>query len=472
MQLQILGAAGEVTGSCYLIESGGRRVLLECGLKQGSRSDEQANRADFPFDPKSIDAVVLSHAHIDHSGRLPLLVQRGYRGPIYCHRATRDLCRVMLRDAAFLNEKEAGWENRKRERKGLDLVEPLYSMADAERSLEFFRGLAYERRQSICPGVEIRLLDAGHILGSAIVEIWLDEGGQQRKVVFSGDLGHYGAPILRDPTPVKEADLVLMESTYGNRQHRGWAETIDEFAEIFRACAAARGNILVPAFAVGRSQELLYLMNRHHRDWGLERWRVFLDSPMAIQATSVYRKYGSLYDREARDLWRNSARRKLLPNLHYTRTTQQSMSLNSIRSGAIIVASSGMCTGGRIKHHLKNNVWRKECHIVVTGFMAAGTPGRALVDGARSIRLWGETIRVGATVHTIGGLSAHADQAGLCKWYEGFDGRPPLLLVHGEPRAAAALQELLANRNDADVSVAEPHQVIDLIASTGNELRH
>ncbi|MGD9341979.1 MAG: MBL fold metallo-hydrolase [Chromatiales bacterium] len=472
MQLQILGAAGEVTGSCYLIESGGRRVLLECGLKQGSRSDEQANRADFPFDPKSIDAVVLSHAHIDHSGRLPLLVQRGYRGPIYCHRATRDLCRVMLRDAAFLNEKEAGWENRKRERKGLDLVEPLYSMADAERSLEFFRGLAYERRQSICPGVEIRLLDAGHILGSAIVEIWLDEGGQQRKVVFSGDLGHYGAPILRDPTPVKEADLVLMESTYGNRQHRGWAETIDEFAEIFRACAAARGNILVPAFAVGRSQELLYLMNRHYRDWGLERWRVFLDSPMAIQATSVYRKYGSLYDREARDLWRNSARRKLLPNLHYTRTTQQSMSLNSIRSGAIIVASSGMCTGGRIKHHLKNNVWRKECHIVVTGFMAAGTPGRALVDGARSIRLWGETIRVGATVHTIGGLSAHADQAGLCKWYEGFDGRPRLLLVHGESRAAAALQELLANRNDADVSVAEPHQVIDLIASTGNELRH
>jgi metallo-beta-lactamase family protein len=186
----------------------------------------------------------------------------------------------------------------------------------------------------------------------------------------------------------------------------------------------------------------------------------------------VYRKYGSLYDREARDLWRNSARRKLLPNLHYTRTTQQSMSLNSIRSGAIIVASSGMCTGGRIKHHLKNNVWRKECHIVVTGFMAAGTPGRALVDGARSIRLWGETIRVGATVHTIGGLSAHADQAGLCKWYEGFDGRPRLLLVHGESRAAAALQELLANRNDADVSVAEPHQVIDLIASTGNELRH
>ena len=271
MQLQILGAAGEVTGSCYLIENAGRRVLLECGLKQGSRRDEQENRADFPFDPKSLDAVILSHAHIDHSGRLPLLVQRGYRGPVYCHRATRDLCRVMLRDSGFLNEKEAMWENRKRERKGLARIEPLYSMADAERSLKYFRGLGYERRQSICPGVEIRLLDAGHILGSAIVEIWLDEGGQRRKIVFSGDLGHHGAPILRDPSPVTEADLVLMESTYGDRRHRGWTETIEEFAEIFTACRAARGNILIPAFAVGRSQELLYLMNRHHREWGLEQ---------------------------------------------------------------------------------------------------------------------------------------------------------------------------------------------------------
>jgi len=465
MQLQILGAAGEVTGSCYLIENAGRRVLLECGLKQGSRRDEQENRADFPFDPKSLDAVILSHAHIDHSGRLPLLVQRGYRGPVYCHRATRDLCRVMLRDSGFLNEKEAMWENRKRERKGLARIEPLYSMADAERSLKYFRGLGYERRQSICPGVEIRLLDAGHILGSAIVEIWLDEGGQRRKIVFSGDLGHHGAPILRDPSPVTEADLVLMESTYGDRRHRGWTETIEEFAEIFAACRAARGNILIPAFAVGRSQELLYLMNRHHREWGLEKWRVFLDSPMAIQATGVYRKYGSLYDREARDLWRNSARRKLLPNLHYMRTTQQSMSLNTIRSGAIIVASSGMCTGGRIKHHLKNNVWRKECHIIVTGFMARGTPGRALVDGARSIRLWGEAIRVAATVHTIGGLSAHADQAGLRKWFGSFEGCPQLILVHGESRAATALQDLLARSDGVDASVAVPLQKIDLLAS-------
>lgn len=463
MQLKILGAAGEVTGSCYLLETSGRRILVECGLKQGSRQDEEANRDDFPFDPESVDAVVLTHGHIDHSGRLPLLVRRGYRGPIYCHRATRDLCQVMLRDAGFLNEKEAVWENRKRERKGLQLIEPLYTMADAERSMESFHGLVYDRRQEILPGVDIRLRDAGHILGSAILEIWLTEQNQKRKIVFSGDLGHRGAPILKDPKRIAGADLVLMESTYGDRQHRSWPDTLEEFSRIFADCAASRGNILIPAFAVGRSQELLYLLNRHYREWGLDRWRVFLDSPMAIQATSVYRKYGHLYDEEARQLWRDPARRRLMPNLHYTRTTQQSMRLNTIRSGAIIVASSGMCTGGRIKHHLKNNVWRKECHVIITGFQATGTTGRALVDGARFIRLWGEAVRVAATVHTIGGLSAHADRDGLVAWYGGFENHPPVILVHGEPRAATALREIMTQRNSDPVVVARPRQEIDLL---------
>ncbi len=463
MQLKILGAAGEVTGSCYLLETSGRRILVECGLKQGSRKDEEANRDEFLFDPQSVDAVVLTHGHIDHSGRLPLLVRRGYRGPIYCHRATRDLCQVMLRDAGFLNEKEAVWENRKRERKGLELIEPLYTMADAERTMESFRGLVYDRRQEILPGVEIRLRDAGHILGSAILEIWLTEQNQKRKIVFSGDLGHRGAPILKDPKRIAGADLVLMESTYGDRQHRSWPETLEEFSRIFADCAASRGNILIPAFAVGRSQELLYLFNRHYREWGLDRWRVFLDSPMAIQATSVYRKYGHLYDEEARQLWRDPARRRLLANLHYTRTTQQSMRLNTIRSGAIIVAASGMCTGGRIKHHLKNNVWRKECHVIITGFQATGTTGRALVDGAQFIRLWGEAVRVAATVHTIGGLSAHADRDGLVAWYGGFENHPPVILVHGEPRAATALRETMTQRNSDPVVVARPRQEIDLL---------
>ncbi len=471
MKLHIFGAAGEVTGSCFLVETGAVRVLVECGLRQGSRRDEASNRDPFPFDPAALDAVVLTHAHIDHSGRLPLLFRRGYRGPVFCHRATRDLCRVMLRDAGFLNEKEAGWENRKRERKGLPPVEPLYTMAEAERTLRDFRGLDYGRRRGIAPGVDIRLRDAGHILGSAIVEMWLGEKGRERKVVFSGDIGHRGAPILEDPFCVADADFVLMESTYGNRLHRDWPETLAEFGDVFQRCGSARGNILVPAFAVGRTQELLYLLNRHYRDWGLERWRVFLDSPMAIQATAVYRKYRNLYDSEARELWRDPARGSLMPNLHFTRTTGQSMKLNTIRSGAIIIASSGMCTGGRIKHHLKNNVWRKECHVVITGFQAAGTPGRALVDGARFIRLWGETVRVGATVHTIGGLSAHADQDGLVDWYRGFRKPPPGRLVHGEPRALDALQEKLSSVAPGQMAVAAPGECIDLSALPGRSGR-
>lgn len=467
MHIEFHGAAGEVTGSCHLIETNGMRVLLDCGLVQGRYEDEARNHDPFPFDPASIDAVILSHAHIDHSGRIPLLVKLGFSGPVYTHRASRDLCRIMLKDSAYLSERDAEWENRKRERKHLPLIEALYTVDDAQTAMTQFKGIQYGIKKRIAPGVVIRLSDAGHILGSSIVELWLEERGVRRKVVFSGDLGHNGAPILRDVTAIGEADLVLMESTYGDRLHRSLAETERELFDIQSTAQRARGNILIPAFAVGRSQELLFLLGKHYEAWDLDRWEIFLDSPMAIQATEVYARHSELYDVEAADLWRQHRAHSLLPNLHFTRTAKQSMALNRIRSGAIIIAGSGMCNGGRIKHHFKHNIWRKDCHIIISGFQASDTLGRQLVDGARRIRLWGETVNVAAKVHTVGGLSAHADQDGLIAWYRNYRDRPPLILVHGEAASAESLSQRLRDEFGAPVRIAQKRESIDLINLAG-----
>ena len=460
--IQFFGAAGEVTGSCHLVTVGNQRLLLDCGLIQGGREDEARNQEAFPFDPGSIDAVVLSHAHIDHSGRLPLLVKRGFRGPIYTQRACRDLCRVMLKDAAFLCEKDTEWENRKRERKGLERVEPLFTMDDAKFALRHFKGLVYRKKQKILPGVTLRLSDAGHILGSSIVELWLDDGRNARKLVFSGDLGRNGMPVLEDPTVIRKAGRVVMESTYGDRLHRSWEDSIREFHSVLNNATSGRGNILIPAFAVGRTQEILYLMALYYEEWKLDRWHIFLDSPMAIEATRIFLQNVDLFDAEAAELWRKNNRKPLLPNLQISRTPKQSMAINNIRRGAIIIAGSGMCTGGRIRHHLKHNIWRRECQLVITGFQARGTTGRILVDGARHIRLWGEEIRVAATVHTIGGLSAHADQLALKNWYANFEGRPPVTLVHGEERAIKSLSECLREELAAPVHTAHAGELLKL----------
>jgi metallo-beta-lactamase family protein len=450
MDIQFLGATGTVTGSCYLIRVGAHKVLLECGLFQGRKKDIGRNRDPIGIATDEIDCVVLSHAHIDHSGRLPLLLREGYTGPIYTHKATRALCDIMLRDSAYLHEKDAEWENRKRDRKGLPRIEPLYTQADAEQVMEQFSTLGYQERREILPGVTLQFTDAGHILGASIVELWLEEQGVKRKLVFSGDLGHRGAPVMPDPGKIAAADLLLMESTYGDRLHRGHAETLEELKAVFESARAGGGNIVIPAFAVGRTQDLLHLMAQHFDAWGLDRWQIFLDSPMAIQATEVYRRYQHLYDAK---LFRADKRRPTLQNLRMSRSSEESMALNKMRSGAIIIAGSGMCTGGRVMHHLKHNVWRSECHIVIVGFQAYRTVGRQLVDGADYIKLWGEKIRVNAAIHTVGGLSAHADQAGLLDWYGGFERPPPVCLIHGEPEAQAALAERLRSTYSAEVTI-------------------
>lgn len=462
INIQFFGAAGEVTGSCHMITVGKQRLLLDCGLIQGSHKDEDRNRAPFPFDPANIDAVVLSHAHIDHSGRLPLLVKRGFRGPVFTHRACRDLCGVMLKDAGYLSERDAEWENRKRERKGLKHIEALFTVEDARVSLGHFKGLTYGKKQEILPGVTLRLSDAGHILGSSIIELWLDDGDKTRKLVFSGDLGRFDMPVLEDPAIIRHADRVIMESTYGDRLHRSWEDSIREFHGVLDNATSGKGNILIPAFAVGRTQEILYLMAQNYEAWNLDRWLIFLDSPMAIEATRVFTENTDLFDADATELWRKNNKTPLLPNLQISRAPEQSMAINKIRRGAIIIAGSGMCTGGRIRHHLKHNIWRRECQLVITGFQARGTTGRALVDGTRYIRLWGEEIRVAASVHTIGGLSAHADQKELKSWYANFDDRPPVSLVHGEERAISSLADCLRREFSAPVHTARPGELLEL----------
>lgn len=462
MQIEFFGATREVTGSCFLLRVGSTQFLVECGLIQGSHLHERHNSDPFPFEATSIDAVILTHAHLDHSGRLPLLVKRGFSGTIYSHGASVDLCRIMLEDAGYLHEKEAQWNNVKRRRKGLELIEPLYTLDEAKKTHSHFKSLEYGVTEEILPNIKLTLWDAGHILGSAIVELNLNENGVFRTIVFSGDLGHRGAPILRDPKIIKQADLVILESTYGDRMHREWKETWREMGEIIAQAHSDKGNILIPAFTVGRTQELLYVFKQHFDEWGIGNWDIFLDSPMAIEATEVYTRHARIYDKAATKIREQVGDLFDLPNLHLSRSMDYSIKINQIRSGAIIIAGSGMCTGGRIKHHLKHNIWRENTHVLIVGFQARGTPGRALVDGSKYIRLWGETIKVSARVHTVGGLSAHADQRGLYDWYSHFEKKPQVVLVHGEPEAMNALAFKLKNIFDADVIQANFQQKITI----------
>lgn len=463
------GACGQVTGSLYVLRSDGHTILLECGMVQGGRKEEATNTGPFPVAIDEIDAVILSHAHIDHSGRIPLLTKRGYTGPIITQHASRALCQIMLPDSGYLNEKDAEWEQKKRRTNSNDApVEPLYTKADAESCLDQFHGVNYDEWYNVVPGLDVRFRDAGHILGSAIVELRKTENGRTSRLVFSGDLGHRRAPVMNLPTMPGSADLVLLESTYGDRLHRPYEQTIDELAEVFRNANADGGNVLIPAFAVGRTQDLLYLMSTHRKKWGLDNWTVYLDSPMAIEATNTYARYRGLYDNE---LFEPGSNRPKVANFVATRTTEESMAINPLKSGAIIIAGSGMCSGGRIHHHLKNNIWRPECHVVIVGFQAHGTLGRRLVDGVDTIKLWGEKYPVRAAIHTIGGLSAHADQDGLCDWYGGFANRPAVALVHGEATPQSILAREIKKRYGVSAIIAKRGQTMSIgqtVAATGS----
>jgi metallo-beta-lactamase family protein len=450
-QLTFLGAIEGVTGSCYLLQTESSRILLECGLVQGRHEEEEANANPFPFDPKQLDAVVLSHAHLDHSGRLPKLVADGYRGSIFMTRATEALLAIMLKDAAYLEERDIHWENKHRRRSGRPLLEPLFTLEDVEATLLQCDGQHYSHAINITNDVAVVFHDAGHILGSAIVEVLIKEQGREKRLVFSGDLGNSCAALLRDPEPIYKADVLLLESTYGDRDHRPMEETLEELEQIISHASQHGGNVLIPSFAVGRTQEIIFRLGELYHANKLDQLAVYLDSPMAIAATEVYEQFMHIYNAEDRYLIEHSHARDLesyLPILRLSRTTEESMALNRISEGAIIIAGSGMCNGGRIRHHFKHNLWRNNAHVIIVGYQAIGTPGRALVDGAKSLRIGGEDISVNAEIHTLGGFSAHASQTQLLNWAHQFHKpHPRLYLVHGETEAKQALQACFQQRN-------------------------
>lgn len=445
MRLGFFGAAGEVTGSCTLVETGDVRFLVDCGMFQGGGEARLKNlRAlNFGFDVRGLDFVLLTHAHIDHSGLLPRLSMLGYRGPVYTTAATVDLLHVLLPDSAHIQEKESEWQVRHRHRRGKGergIAPPLYTVVQAQAALRLLRSVPFGQPLRPVPGIEVRFHDAGHILGSAWLEVLVGNEGRRRRLVFSGDLGMPGRLVLQDPEPAPaEADVLLIESTYGDRVHRSLADTEDEIVASFARTFAAGGNLVIPAFAVGRTQEMLYLLVRLVRDGRLPALKVYVDSPMADAATRLTLSHQALLDEETRDLiaWQHAHPRRMA--IEFVADVERSKALNEIRHGAVIVSASGMCEAGRIKYHLRENLPRSECSILIAGFQAAGTLGRRLVDGARLVRIFGETVPVRARVYTVGGLSAHADQKALLDWLGGFQTPPGhTFVVHGEAAAAAA----------------------------------
>ena len=451
MEVCFHGAAGEVTGSCYEVRHPGGRFLVDCGMFQGGREADGKNRRALNFDVREIDFVLLTHAHIDHSGLLPRLFALGYSGPIICTSATADLLEVMLRDAAHIQEKEAEWRLRRQRRGGAKRVTetaPIYTVAQAEHCLRYVEKHDYDERIIVSEQIEVCFRDAGHILGSAIVEVWLGAAGQRRKLVFSGDLGQPDRPILRDPTPISVADYLWVESTYGDRLHRAFDDTRSELIEALHNTLHVRhGNVVIPAFAVGRTQEILVVLAELVRSGDVAPLQVYVDSPMATAVTELTMRHDDLWDDESKALqawWRSNPERF---RVRFVSDVEESIALNQVKSGAVIISASGMCDAGRIKHHLKYNLPRPECAIVIAGFQAAGTLGRRLVDGAKLVRLFGDPVVVRAAVHTIGGLSAHADQAALISWLGNFSSPPKMtFVVHGEQSSARALTKLVEER--------------------------
>lgn len=453
MRISFFGASGEVTGSGYLVETDRARVLVDFGLHQGGPAADRRNRRFPSIEPLRLDSVVLTHAHIDHTGRLPLLAVHGYAGPIYGTSATCDLTEILLKDSAGIQEADIERMNRRRVAEGKAPALPLYTMRNALDVLALLRDVPYDQPREVAPGITIRYVDAGHILGSASVEMTVREGSSERVIAFSGDIGDTGAPLLKDPTPLTRGDVVIMESTYGDRDHRSREASVEELVDVITAARAHNGKVLIPAFAVGRTQQLIYNLGELARAGRLRAPGVYIDSPMATRATDLYHRHRESFDQETWAIIESGAAPLTFPALHFTRSVPESMRLNDMRGGNVIIAASGMCTGGRIMHHLLHNLGAPTTHVVIVGYQAAGSVGRQLVDRARTVRILNQTVAVRATIHTIGGFSAHAGQSGLMKWASHFrDQRPRFFLTHGEPGIRSVLQRKLKDEYAIDAA--------------------
>lgn len=454
VRVTCLGGAGTVTGSSYLIESAaGKKVLVDCGLFQGGKNLEQRNWKDWGFDPAGISTLFLTHAHIDHSGKIPKLVKDGFKGRIITSPPTAELCSIMLLDAAHIQEMDAEWQSRKNKRRSNGEVLPLYTTEDAEASLKLLAPTERDKIVEPEPGIRARMRNAGHILGSSVLELWVEEGKAPLKMVFSGDLGKKHQLIVQDPHEIFDADYLFLESTYGNRLHRSFEESKAELLEAIQYALSHKGKVLIPAFAVERTQEILYILGEFQRAGRLPKIPIFVDSPLAIKATEIFRKNKKYYDEEARAIVDQGYDPFNMPNLRFTPSTEESRAINETKGSAIIIAGNGMCTAGRIRHHLKHNLWRPGTSLVIVGFQAQGSTGRQIVDGAKQVRLFGETVSVKAKVFTIGGFSAHADQNDLLEWAGHFESNPRVFLVHGEPSASESLAAKIKERLGLDVYI-------------------
>lgn len=463
MNLSFYGAAREVTGSCYALEANGKKLLIDCGLQQGKdKKDDQK----LPFDAGDIDYIALTHAHIDHSGRLPLLVKKGFNGKIYAIEATCDLITIMLKDSAHIQETDAKWESKRAKRAGKKEVLPMYTTKDVENTLKLLMPCSYGEMVKIDRDIKISFVDAGHILGSASIEVFLNEGEVAKKIVFSGDIGNTDQPIIKDPQCIREADYIVMESTYGDRDHKDNEDYTLELARVIEKTLKKGGNVIIPSFAIGRTQGLLYLI-REIKEKGLVAntdFPVYVDSPMATKATDLYDDDLHIYgDRETKDIVKNGLNPLDFPNLEFTASVNESKALNHDTTPKIIIASSGMCEGGRIKHHLKQNLWREECVVVFVGYQANGTLGRMLLDGEKRVELFGEDIAVLASIYNFTGLSAHADREGLLKWLGCFEKKPDkIFVVHGEESVTEVFVKSLSELSFSAI-VPEYREVYDLL---------
>ena len=472
MKIKFCGAASGVTGSCHLITTDQHMILFDCGQFQGGAQEEARNWEPFPFNPAEVECVVLSHAHIDHCGRLPLLLKYGFKGPIYCTDATADLLDVMLKDSAHIHEQEAEWKNRKAERAGHALVEPLYTADDALDTLKLVRPVLYDTLFSLNDQMKIVFNDAGHILGSAVIELWVEEGNKTRKIVFSGDLGMTNRPILRDPTIIHKADTVIMETTYGNRLHEANATSIQKLLDIIVETTQRGGNVVIPSFAVGRTQELLYELNRIYDGDGpyrdlLKDVHVYVDSPMAAQATEIFKNNAQAYDDEMREFIMRGDHPLDFPNLHFTKTSEESRMINVDTAPKVIISASGMCDAGRIRHHLKHNLYDPKNSIVFVGYQAEGTLGRSLIEGTEEVKLFGEEIAVKAQIHNLEGFSGHADRDALYHWLSGFTQQPrDIFLVHGETDSKIGFAEFVKSQNGWNCTVVDGISEYELTEET------